>query len=326
MIILGIESSCDDSSVATYDTHTNTFHELTKTQNIHKEFGGVVPELASRNHAIDINELLNTLLSNFDLKKLDLIAFTQGPGLSGSLMTGCAFAKSLALSLKIPSIGINHIEAHMYSPLIEFKNLLFPFLSIVVSGGHTLISIIKDFNSYEIVSTTVDDALGESIDKFAKEIGLDFPYGKNLEVYASNGNEKKFTFPYPVVRSNPLNFSFSGIKTYSKKLISHCDSKTYLKDLAASYQYSVFNIIAKKTKRISEKYKLNKIAISGGVASNLRFREILKNLFSKKTTDFYFPSSRLCTDNASMIAFLGQKKYDKLSYVDTDFTPFANFN
>ena len=181
MIILGIESSCDDSSVATYDTHTNTFHELTKTQNIHNEFGGVVPELASRNHAIDINELLNSLLSNFDLKKLDLIAFTQGPGLSGSLMTGCAFAKSFALSLKIPSIGINHIEAHMYSPLIEFKNLLFPFLSIVVSGGHTLISIIKDFNSYEIVSTTVDDALGESIDKFAKEIGLDFPYGKNLE-------------------------------------------------------------------------------------------------------------------------------------------------
>ena len=197
MVILGIESSCDDSSVATYDTQTNNFQELTKTQNIHNKFGGVVPELASRNHAIDITELLNTLFLSSDFKKLDLIAFTQGPGLSGSLMTGCAFAKAFSLSLKIPSIGINHIEAHMYSPLIEFKNLSFPFLSIVISGGHTLISIIKDFNSYEIISTTVDDAIGEAIDKFAKEIGLDYPYGKNLEVYASNGNEKKIYIPLP---------------------------------------------------------------------------------------------------------------------------------
>ena len=196
MIILGIESSCDDSSVATYNTHTNTFHELTKTQNIHNEFGGVVPELASRNHAIDINELLNSLLSNFDLKtRFDCLhPRTRTFWLFDDWMRLC---KIFALSLKIPSIGINHIEAHMYSPLIEFKNLLFPFLSIVVSGGHTLISIIKDFNSYEIVSTTVDDALGKPIDKFAKEIGLDFPHGKNLEDYASNGNEK-FTF-YPVV-------------------------------------------------------------------------------------------------------------------------------
>ena len=121
-----------------------------------------------------------------------MIAFTQGPGLSGSLMTGCAFAKAFSLSLKIPSIGINHVEAHMYSPLIEFKNLSFPFLSIVVSGGHTLICIIKDFNNYEIISTTVDDSIGEAIDKFAKELGLDYPYGKNLEVYASNGNETKY--------------------------------------------------------------------------------------------------------------------------------------
>ena len=326
MIILGIESSCDDTSVATYDTQTNNFQELTKTQNIHNEFGGVVPELASRNHAVDITKLLSNLLLSFDLKKLDLIAFTQGPGLSGSLMTGCAFAKAFSLSLKIPNIGINHVEAHMYSPLIEFKSLLFPFLSIVVSGGHTLISIIKDFNNYEIISTTVDDAIGEAIDKFAKELGLDYPYGKNLEMYASNGNEKKFTFPSPIVKSNPLNFSFSGIKTYSKNLISHCNSETNLKDLAASFQYSVFNIIAKKTKRITEKFKLNRIAISGGVASNYKFRKILKDLFNDNTTEFYFPSSKLCTDNASMIAFLGHKKYKKLQHLDTDFTPFSNFN
>ena len=326
MIILGIESSCDDSSVAIYDTQTKTFQELTKTQNIHNEFGGVVPEIASRNHAIDITELLNTLYKSFDLKKLDLISFTQGPGLSGSLMTGCAFAKSLSLSLKIPSIGINHIEAHMYSPLVEFKNLPFPFLSVVVSGGHTLISIIKNFSSYEIISTTVDDAVGETIDKFAKELGLAYPYGKNLELYASNSDEKKFSFPSPFVRSNPLNFSFSGIKTYSKNLISKCDSETNLKNLAASFQYSIFNIVTKKTKKISEKYKLNRIAISGGVASNYRFRKILKDVFNKNTTDFFFPSSRLCTDNASMIAFLGHKKFNNLKHFNPDFTPFSNFN
>jgi len=326
MIILGIESSCDDSSVAIYDSKNNAFQELTKTQNIHNEYGGVVPELASRNHAIDITELLNNLFASFDLKKLDLIAFTQGPGLSGSLMTACAFAKSFSLSLKVPSIGINHIEAHMYSPLIEFKNLVFPFLSIVISGGHTLISIIKDFDNYEIISTTVDDAVGETIDKFAKELGLDYPYGKNLEIYASNGDEKKFKFPSPIVRSNSLNFSFSGIKTYSKNLISHCSSETHFKHLASSFQYSVFNIIAKKTKKISEKFKLNRIAISGGVASNQRFRQILKDLFDKGSTEFFFPNSKLCTDNASMIAFLGYKKYHKLQDLDTDFTPFSNFN
>ena len=325
MMILGIESSCDDSSVAIYDSKNNTFQELTKTQNIHNEYGGVVPELASRNHAIDITELLNNLFAGFDLKKLDLIAFTQGPGLSGSLMTGGAFAKSFSLSLKVPSIGINHIEAHMYSPLIEFKNLVFPFLSIVISGGHTLISIIKDFNNYEIISTTVDDAIGETIDKFAKELGLDYPYGKNLEIYASDGDEKKFKFPSPTVRSNSLNFSFSGIKTYSKNLISHCSSESHFKNLASSFQYSVFNIIAKKTKKISEKFKLNRIAISGGVASNNRFREILKDLFDKGSTEFFFPKSELCTDNASMIAFLGHKKYHKLQDLDTDFTPFSNF-
>ena len=326
MIVLGIESSCDDSSVATFDTLTNNFQELTKTQNIHNEFGGVVPELASRNHAIDITKLLNTLFVNFDFKKLDLIAFTQGPGLSGSLMTGCAFAKAFSVSLKIPSIGVNHIEAHMYSPLIEFKNLSFPFLSIVVSGGHTLISIINNYSSYEIISTTVDDAIGEAIDKFSKEIGLDYPYGKNLEVFASDGNEKKFIFPSPIVKSNPLNLSFSGIKTYSKNLIAHCNSDTNLKDLASSFQYSVSNIIAKKTKKISENLKINRIAISGGVASNYRFRQILKELFDKNTTEFFFPSSELCTDNASMIAFLGHKKYDKLNNCNTDFTPFSNFN
>ena len=326
MIILGIESSCDDSSVAIYDSKNNTFQELTKTQNIHNEYGGVVPELASRNHAIDITELLNNLFAGFDLKKLDLIAFTQGPGLSGSLMTACAFAKSFSLSLKVPSIGINHIEAHMYSPLIEFKNLFFPFLSIVISGGHTLISIIKDFDNYEIISTTVDDAIGETIDKFAKELGLDYPYGKNLEIYASDGDEKKFKFPSPIVRSNSLNFSFSGIKTYSKNLISHCSSETHFKNLASSFQYSVFNIIAKKTKKISEKFKLNRIAISGGVASNHRFREILKALFDKGSKEFFFPNSKLCTDNASMIAFLGHKKYHKLKDLDTDFTPFSKFN
>ena len=325
MIILGIESSCDDSSVATYNTQNNTFKELTKTQNIHTEFGGVVPELASRNHAFDITKLLNTLFLDFDLKKLDLIAYTQGPGLSGSLMTGCAFAKSFSLSLKLPSIGVNHIEAHMYSPLIEFQNLFFPFLSIVISGGHTLITIIRDFNSYEIVSTTVDDAIGETIDKCAKELGLNYPYGKNLELYASDGNENKFTFPSPLVRSNPLNFSFSGIKTYTKNLIAQCNSETNLKDLAASFQYSVFNIIAKKTKKVSEKFKLNRIAISGGVASNLRFREILEDVFNKNTTEFFFPNSVLCTDNASMIAFLGHKKYNKLQHSDMDFTPFSNF-
>ncbi|MDO6603105.1 tRNA (adenosine(37)-N6)-threonylcarbamoyltransferase complex transferase subunit TsaD [Arenibacter palladensis] len=331
--ILAIESSCDDTSAAVL-CGNRTLSNIVATQKIHEEYGGVVPELASRAHQQNIVPVVHQALAkaNIDKKQLSAIAFTRGPGLMGSLLVGTSFAKSLSLGLGIPLIEVNHMQAHILSHFIEEENYKmpsFPFLAMTISGGHTQIVLVKDYFDMEILGESLDDAVGEAYDKSAKILGLPYPGGPLVDKYAQLGNPRAFPFPKPKV--DGLNFSFSGLKTSILYFIQR-ETKNNpnfisenLNDICASIQYTIINILMDKIKKAAKQTGITQIAIGGGVSANSGIRQALKKAEEKWGWNTYIPKFEYCTDNAAMIGIVGYLKYKEMDFVDQSITAKARY-
>jgi N6-L-threonylcarbamoyladenine synthase len=309
-IILGIESSCDETSAAIC-RNGDVLSNVIATQSIHTAYGGVVPELASRAHMQHIVPVVDEAIRNagISLKEVDGIAFTQAPGLIGALLVGAGFAKSLALSLNIPVIGVHHMQAHVLSNLIEKPVPEFPFLCLTVSGGHTQIVLCRSPLDLEILGETIDDAAGEAFDKTAKLLGLPYPGGPLIDRYASAGNPDRFQFAEPQLEA--LNFSFSGLKTsvlyfLQKEVKQNPDFiQQNLHDLCASVQHTIIKILLKKLKKASLETGISQICLAGGVSANKGLRSALQEMANKYHWQIHIPSFEFCTDNAAMIALTG---------------------
>mgnify|MGYP001251506543 FL=1 len=319
MIILGIETSCDETGVAICSDF-KILSSYTKTQSIHQKYGGVVPEIASREHEKYLPNITNKVLNdaNMRFKDIEAIAVTNGPGLMGSLLSGISFAKGLAQALDIPIIPINHLEAHLNSVFIDHSELEAPFINLLVSGGHTQLWLVKSMFNYELLGETLDDACGEAFDKGAKKMNLNYPGGPEIENLAKNGNKDLINFPRPMINDNSFNFSFSGLKT---SLINCVNEDNYnFQDIAASYQEAIVDTLINKFKKAMEKFSVDSGIICGGVAANTRLRKKLSELDKK----IIYPSMKYCTDNADMIAFLAEHKINnkKINF-DNDFSAYS---
>ena len=327
--ILGIESSCDDTSVA-ITNNRKVLSNIVSSQKIHQKYGGVVPELASRSHQKNIIPVTSLALKIANIKKnqLNAIAFTRGPGLLGSLLVGCSFAKSLSLSLKIPLIEINHMRAHVIANFIENKNFnppSFPFLCLTVSGGHTQIVSVKSIEDMSVIGQTLDDSAGEAFDKSAKLLGLGYPGGPLIEKISIGGDCNKFIFTEPNVDN--LNFSFSGLKTqifmFLKKEMGK--NKNFIVEnihhLCASIQKIIVTTLVNKLKKAIIMNNVTNVAIAGGVASNKYFRSEIKKLENELKIKSYFPKIEYSTDNAAMIALSGYYKFRKKEFSNIQISP-----
>jgi len=328
--ILAIESSCDDTSVAISCNNT-ILANLTANQKIHKQYGGVVPELASRDHQKNIIPVLDAALTKaqIQLHNIDAIAYTNGPGLSGSLLVGASVAKSLALSLNKPLIGVNHMQGHILAHFIQQTEKQdfpkFPFLCLTVSGGHTQIVKLNDYFDLEIIGESIDDAVGEAFDKAAKILGLTYPGGPLIDQLSKNGNPKRFTFSYSKV--DGFNYSFSGIKTSFLYFIQENLKKDTLfiekniHDICASYQHHLVSVLLKNLTKVADNQNINQIAIAGGVSANSELRNQLLIASKKYNWDIFIPPFEFCTDNAAMIAITAYFKYIKSNFSDFTLTP-----
>lgn len=334
LIILGIESSCDDTSSAVIRGN-KILSNIAANQEIHNEYGGVVPELASRAHQQNIIPVVEKSVSKANIQQKDIsaIGFTRGPGLLGSLLVGTSFAKSLAMSLNIPLIEVNHLQAHILAHFIEDANPVppeFPFLCLTVSGGHTMIVLVKDYFDMEIIGKTTDDAAGEAFDKVGKILGLDYPAGPIIDKFASEGNPNAFKFNKP--RLELYNYSFSGLKTSVLYFIQKEQSKNpgfiseNLKDLCASVQKTIIEILMEKLEKAAEDYGINKIAIAGGVSANSSLRAAMKVNADKLGWDIYIPKFEYTTDNAAMIAMVAKLKYERGMFANLSVAASARYD
>lgn len=312
---MGIETSCDDSSVAILKNDREVLINLISSQiDIHKIFGGVVPEIASRKHLEAINPLIEKALldTNLSYEDIDLISVTKGPGLIGSLLVGISAAKALSLSANIPMIGTNHMQGHICANYLSNKDLEPPFISLVVSGGHTYLVKVNGYTDYQIIGTTRDDAAGESYDKIARSIGLGYPGGPKIDRLSKEGNKDAIDFPRIMLEKDSYDFSFSGLKTSVLNYMNHQKQKNLeinKADLAASFQEAVVDVLVEKSMRLIDETGLKTLAVSGGVAANSRLKERLKEECEKRGVKFYHPDIILCTDNAAMIAMAGYLNY-----------------
>ncbi len=315
--ILGIESSCDDTAAAVLKDG-KIISNIVANQKIHEEYGGVVPELASRAHQQNIVPVVDMALKKAGIspEKLSGIAFTEGPGLLGSLLVGVSFAKSLSMAWNIPLLPVHHMKAHILAHFIEEDSMKlpeFPFLALTISGGHTQIVRVNDYFDMEVLGETLDDAVGEAFDKSAKIMGLPYPGGPLIDKYAQKGDPKRFPFPKPKVAG--MNFSFSGLKTsilyfLQKKVKENPDFiKENIEDLSASIQYTIINILMDKLKLAVKETGINRIAIGGGVSANSGIRNALLEQQEKGNWEVYIPKFEFTTDNAAMIAIVGYHKY-----------------
>lgn len=331
--ILGIESSCDDTAAAVL-CNGKILSNIVATQKVHEQYGGVVPELASRAHQQNIVPVIHQAISqaNIDKKDLSAIAFTRGPGLMGSLLVGTSFAKSLSMGLEIPLIEVNHMQAHILAHFIEedaFEKPEFPFLALTISGGHTQIVKVSDYFKMEVIGETIDDAVGEAFDKSAKILGLPYPGGPLIDKYAQAGNPKAFQFPKPKVPG--LNFSFSGFKTAILYFIQKQTKenphfiKENLEDICASIQHTIINILMDKIKKAVKETGIKQIAIGGGVSANSGIRNTLKTAEKKYGWKCYIPKFEYTTDNAAMIAIAGHYKYLEKDFADLGITAQARY-
>ena len=326
--ILAIESSCDDTAAAVLKNN-QVLSNVVAGQKIHEEYGGVVPELASRAHQQNIVPVIDAALkkAGVDKKELDAIAFTQGPGLMGSLLVGTSFAKSLALSLNLPLIAVNHMHAHILAHFIDeegYEKPDFPFIALTISGGHTQIVKVNSFFEMEIIGETTDDAVGEAFDKSAKILGLPYPGGPLIDKYAKEGNPKAFPFTKPKVEG--LNFSFSGLKTQIMYFIQKnvtADPEFITKhrnDICASIQHTIIEILMEKLKMAVADTGIKSISIGGGVSANSGIRATLKAAESKYGWKTYIPKFEYTTDNAAMIGIVGYHKYLEQQFNDAEVT------
>ena len=326
--ILGIESSCDETS-ASICVDGKILSNVIATQKIHEKYGGVVPELASRAHIQNIVPVVDTALkeSGTSLNQIDAVAFTQAPGLIGSLLVGAQFAKSTALALGKPLIAVHHMQAHVLANLIGEHKPEFPFLCLTVSGGHTQIVKASSPLTMEVLGETIDDAAGEAFDKTAKILGLPYPGGPLIDKYAAEGNPLAFSFAKPQVPG--LNFSFSGVKTsvlyfLQKQLQEEPDFvRDRLPDLAASIQYTIIEVLVKKLKKAIKETGIKHVCIAGGVSANRGLRAALENLGEELGVSTYRPDFQYCVDNAGMIAMTGYYKYQAGEFASLDVSPTA---
>ena len=325
MIILGIETSCDETA-ASICKDGKILTNIVSQQIIHKKFGGVVPEIASRQHEILLNQVVNTSLkeAKINLNEIDAIAVTQGPGLTGALLTGVSFAKGLGIGLGIPVIPVNHLEGHIFANFLAEPALKFPFVCLLVSGGHTQLWYIEGMEKYSLLGETRDDAAGEAFDKGARIMGLGYPGGPAIEKKAIHGNPNKYHFPRILLSKDSLDFSFSGLKTSVLYFMDDFD-KTKLKslsDVAASYQQAIVDTLVEKTRRAIDKTGANRCIIAGGVAANKCLRKKLELVIPE--FDILFPDFSLCTDNAAMISYLGHLKFQSKIFKKMNFSVIPN--
>lgn len=333
-IILGIESSCDDTSAAIIRGN-NILSNIAASQEIHNEYGGVVPELASRAHQQNIIPVVDAALSQANIQQKDIsaVGFTRGPGLLGSLLVGTSFAKSLSMSLDVPLIEVNHLQAHILAHFIEDANENspeFPFLCLTVSGGHTMIVLVKDYFHMEIIGKTIDDAAGEAFDKIGKIFGLDYPAGPIVDRLAKTGDKNAFEFNKP--RLENYNYSFSGIKTsvlyfIQKELKKNPDFiKENIAGLCASVQKSIVEILMDKLEKASKDLNINEVAIAGGVSANSGLREAMKLNSERLGWNIYIPKFEYTTDNAAMIAMVAKLKFDRGEFSDLSVSATARYD
>ncbi len=327
-IILGIESSCDETA-ASVCIDGKIASNVIASQEVHQQYGGVVPELASRAHQQNIVPVVHQALQDAKIHKndLNLIAFTKGPGLLGALLVGVSFAKALALGLNIPLASVNHMQAHILAHFIDAPHPKFPFICLTVSGGHTQIVLVKDYFDMVVIGETIDDAAGEAFDKTAKIIGLPYPGGPLIDKYAQEGNGSAFTFPKPNI--DGYNFSFSGLKTSilyfirAQTAINPNFVKEHLPDICASVQHRIVTILSEKLEKAAKDYQIKHIAIAGGVSANSGLRTALEKLGKQHHWSIYIPKFEYCTDNAAMIAIAGYHKLLKHDFCSQQVSPLA---
>ncbi|MBR5154675.1 MAG: tRNA (adenosine(37)-N6)-threonylcarbamoyltransferase complex transferase subunit TsaD [Alphaproteobacteria bacterium] len=337
MIVLGIESSCDETAAAIVKDTKEILSETLLSQEEHIAFGGVVPEIAARSHLENIDNIVEQCLAKANLKPTDIdaIAASAGPGLIGGVVVGVMTAKAMAISLNKPFVAVNHLEGHALAPRIS-NDVEFPYLLLLASGGHCQILVVKDVDNYERLGTTIDDAAGEAFDKVAKMLGLGYPGGPAVEKMALSGDEKRFTLPRPLVGSKDCNLSFSGLKTAVRKIvetyspdadISHAHISTQdISDICACFQYTATECLCNKLERAITYFKKNypqgkHIVVSGGVASNTYLRSKLQKLADKNDMLFAAPPIRFCTDNGVMVAWAGLERFRKGLVSQIDFKP-----
>lgn len=316
-LILGIESSCDETAAAVIKNGREVLSNVISSQiELHKLYGGVVPEIASRKHIEKINQVIEEALENakVTLDDIDAVAVTYGPGLVGALLVGVAEAKAICYAKKKPLVGVHHIEGHVSANYIEHPDLAPPFLCLIVSGGHTHLVMVNDYGEYEILGRTRDDAVGEAFDKVARSIGLGYPGGPKIDKLAKEGNQKAITFPKAKIEDAPLDFSFSGVKSAVLNHINGCNMRgeeINPADIAASFQKAVTDVLVEKTMLAAAEHKMKKVAIAGGVASNSALRNAMKEACEKRGIKLYYPSPIYCTDNGAMIGVAGYYEYKK---------------
>jgi len=313
MLVLGIETSCDETGVAVYDSRRGLLaHALYSQIALHDPYGGVVPELASRDHIRRLLPLMREVLASagVSVSDLDAIAYTQGPGLAGALLVGAAVASSLAFGLRIPAIGLHHLEGHLLSPLLEEDPPSFPFIALLVSGGHTQLMRVSGVGKYELLGETLDDAAGEAFDKTAKLLGLGYPGGAALAMLARGGAPDRFRFPRPMLdqleKTGDLNFSFSGLKTAVVTLTRRqaLDEQTRY-DIAAGFQEAVAEVLVAKSLAALRRTGLSRLIVAGGVGANSRLRALLDAAATRENFSVFYPALEFCTDNGAMIALAG---------------------
>ena len=313
--ILAIESSCDETAAAVVRNGREVLSNIISSQiELHKLFGGVVPEIASRKHIEKINQVIDEALSEagMTLNDMDAIAVTYGPGLVGALLVGVAQAKALAYASGKPLVGVHHIEGHISANYIEHKDLEPPFLCLVASGGHSHLVMVKDYGTYEIIGRTRDDAAGEAFDKGARAIGLGYPGGPKIDKLSKEGNPHAIEFPRAKIAGAPDDFSFSGLKSAVLNYLNHCEMKgieVNRADVAASFQEAVIDVLTTHSMEVANRYGVKKFAIAGGVASNSSLRSRMEQACKENQIEFYHPSPILCTDNAAMIGAAGYYDY-----------------
>lgn len=334
MLVLGIETSCDETGIALFDTKRGLLsHTLYSQIEMHSEYGGVVPELASRDHIRRVLPLIKeTLLAaKCELHEINAIAYTQGPGLAGALLVGASIGAALSFTLKVPALGIHHLEGHLLSPLLSTPAPNFPFIALLVSGGHTQLMQVDAVGHYKLLGETVDDAAGEAFDKTAKLLGLGYPGGAALSKLAKQGRTGRFKLPRPMLNSGDLNFSFSGLKTAVLTLINKQEiTQQTSADIALAFQEAIVEVLTEKSLTALSRTGLTQLVVAGGVGANDQLRQNLSSKASAKGTTVFYPELEFCTDNGAMIAFAGamrlQASPDKIWPPASSFTVNARWN
>ncbi|MFH1653866.1 MAG: tRNA (adenosine(37)-N6)-threonylcarbamoyltransferase complex transferase subunit TsaD [Pseudomonadota bacterium] len=314
MLVLGIESSCDETAAAVLDGDVLLSSKVATQEEVHAPYGGVVPELASRRHLEVISPVIQSALkeAKVSIDDIEGIAVTKAPGLVVALLVGLSMAKGLAFAKGIPIVGVNHLEGHLGAVFLEYKDLEFPWIGLVVSGGHTSLYLVKEFGSYELLGATCDDAAGEAFDKVAKLLGLGYPGGPLIQKRAQSGNPDRFKFTKPKLSSGDYDFSFSGIKTAclvknKEALSNNMRDEKFVDDLAASFQKTAVRFLTDNLFAVAHKFKAKGVAISGGVAANALLRSEVERLSKEEEFNCYMPRLSYCTDNAAMIAYVGSR-------------------